>query len=297
MSPNEAKDPRPQSAISYALFALALLAGLIMSLSLAWALGPLPERNTEPYQLRDEARQHYMMAIALEYGHRGDLHLALEKLVALRLPGDPLQALAEAACQLASGDYLRAESGIKALQVAARLYGAQGRSGCADALLPAADPVDQAGALAQQPSAPPPSPSPPATKTPSRRASSATATLRAVATTAPRRAFRPLPASTFCDLADRAVIEVRIVDYLGRGIPGQRIRVRWGDQENILLSGLKPERGSGFADFQMTQGISYSIDMPGAAEALRAELVTGLCYTEAGKESLKSFRVSFRADS
>ena len=106
-----------------------------------------------------------------------------------------------------------------------------------------------------------------------------------------------MPASTFCDTADRALIEVKIVDYLGRGIPGQRIRVRWGDEENVFLSGLKPERGTGYADFQMDEGISYSIDMPGASDPLRADLTTGRCYTENGRESLKSFRVTFRSDS
>ncbi|MDE2952123.1 MAG: hypothetical protein OXT68_15335 [Chloroflexota bacterium] len=287
---------RPQSFFSYGLFAFALVAGLVLGLGLSWALGPLPQRNTEPFQLREEDHKHYMIAIALEYGHRGDLHRALEKLVSLRPLGDPLQALADAACELASSDYINSESGVEALRMAARMYTAQGRSGCAEALLPAEDLPDEPAAD-PDPAAPLPSPTPPPTKTPSRRASRATATLRAAATSVPQRTFSPLPASTFCDTAHRAVIEVRIVDYLGRGIPGQRIRLRWGDEENVFLSGLKPERGSGYADFQMNEGISYSIDMPGASEALRADLITGRCYTESGRESLKSFRVTFRADS
>ena len=292
----ELEEPRPLSFLPYGLFAFALVVGLVSGLGASWALGPLPERNTEPYQLKEEERNHYMIAIALEYAHGGDLHRAWEKLVALRPLGDPLQALADAACQLAMSDYLGSESGEKALRVAARMYTAQGRSGCAEPLLPAEDPP-------QQPVAAPvtavllPSPSPPPTKTPSRRAGRATATLRAVATAVPHRTFLPLPASTFCDTAHPALIEVKIVDYLGRGIPGQRIRVRWGDEENVFLSGLKPERGTGYADFQMDEGTSYSIDMPGASDALRADLVTGRCYTESGRESLKSFRVTFRADS
>lgn len=292
----EPEEPPPQSFFSYGFFSFALVLGLLLGLGLSWALGPLPERNTEPFQLEQEDRNHYLIAIALEYEHSGDLHRALEKLIALRPPGDPLQALADAACQLARGDYISNASGVKALRMAARMYTAQGRGGCAEPLLPAEDLPDKPAA-ASDPAAPPPSPTPPPTKTPSRRASRATATLRAVATSIPQRTFSPLPASTFCDTADRAVIEVEIVDYLGRGIPGQRIRVRWGDEENVFLSGLKPERGTGYADFQMDEGISYSIDMPGASDALRADLITGRCYTESGRESLKSFRVAFRADS
>lgn len=293
---SEPEKPLRPSFLPYGLFSLALVVGLVLGLGASWALGPLPERNTEPFQLGEGDRNHYMIAIALEYQHSGDLHRALEKLVALRPLGDPLQALADAACELASSDYINSASGAGALRMAARMYMAQGRSGCAESLLPAEDLPDEPAA-ASDPAAPPPSPTPPPTKTPSRRASIATATLRAVATSVPQRTFSPLPASTFCDSTDRALIEVKIVDYLGRGIPGQRIRVRWGDEENVFLSGLKPERGRGYGDFQMDEGISYAIDMPGASEALRADLVTGRCYTESGRESLKSFRVTFRADS
>ena len=292
----EPEEPRPQSFFSYALFAFALIAGLVLGLSLSWALGPLSERNTEPFQLNEADRKHYMIAIALEYGYTGDLHLALEKLAALRPMGDPLQTLADAACQLVSSDYSDSESGARALRIAARMVSAQGRGSCAEDLLPAAA-LPGKVAPASEGTAPPPSSTPPPSKTPAKRVSQATATLRAVATAVPQRSFSPLPASTFCDTAAQAVIEVRIVDYLGRGIPGQSIRARWGDEENVFLSGLKPARGSGYADFQMDEGITYAIDMPGASQALRADLITGRCYTESGREALKSFRVTFRADS
>lgn len=293
---NQPEAPRSHSLFPYWLFAFALVVGLLFGLVASWTLGPLPERNTEPFQLQQEDRNHFLIAIALDYEHRGDLHRALEKVVALRPLGDPLQAIADAACELAQGDYLNSESGVKALRMAARMYTAQGRGGCADTLLPV-EVLPDKPAAAPDPAAPLPSPTPPPTKTPSRRAARATATLRAVATTVPQRTFSPLPASTFCDSDDQAVIEVKIVDFLGRGIPGQRIRVRWGDEDNVFLSGLKPERGTGYADFQMDEGISYSIDMPGASDPLRADLITGRCYTESGRESLKSFRVTFRADS
>ena len=291
----EPEEPRPRSYFSYGLFALSLVIGLVVGLGISWALGPPPQRNTEPFQLNEEDRNHYMIAIALEFQHSGDLHRALDKLVTLRPLVDPLQALADAACELASSDYSKSESGVKALRMAVRMYRAQGRSGCTEQLLPAEDSANKPVA-ASDPAAPQRSPTAPPTKTPSRRVSRATATLRVVATSVPQRTFSPLTTSTYCDSNDPAVIEINIVDYLGRGIPGQRIRVRWGDEENIFLSGLKPERGAGFADFQMDEGVSYSIDMPGASDALRADLITGRCFTASGRESLKSFRVAFRED-
>ena len=154
---SEPEEPRSQSLLSYWLFSFALVVGLVLGLGASWTLGPLPERNTEPFQLKDEDRNHYLIAIALEYEHTGDLHRALDKLVALRPLGDPLQALADAACELAKGEYLGSETGVRALRMAARMYTAQGRSGCAEALLPAEDPPDKPAA-APDPAAPPPSP-------------------------------------------------------------------------------------------------------------------------------------------
>lgn len=285
----------PASFVSAWLIALGLIAGLLFGLALSWALGPPPESNTEPHQLRDGHRNHYLVAIALEYQYSGDLHEALAKLIALRPGQDPLQELADAACELARDDYLESDGGVRGLRAAVQLYRAQGRSGCADSLLPKEDASATAVVTPEQPAdapAPPPLP----TKTPLSRPPQPTATLRVVATAVPRRQFVPLPARTFCDPDLPALMEVYTVDYLGRGIPGQRIRVRWSNGEDTFVSGLKPERGDGYADFQMEEGIGYIIDMPDASDALGAELSTGACFAPNGSQSLKSWRVTFRAD-
>ena len=275
-----------------ALFALGLVAGLLLGLALSWSLGPIPQRNTEPHQLRQADRRHYMLAVALEYAHRRDLSLALEKLIALRPAQDPLDALAEAACELARDGYAMRQGGMNALRMAAELYRAQGRSGCAEDILP----LD---ALAPTPTPTPdardlPVATPAPSKTPFVRATDIRAVRYEISTPLPTRQFTPLPARTFCDSERRALIEVYTVDYLGRAIPGQRIRVRFGESEDIFVTGLKPERGAAYADFQMRGDTAYVIDMPGASRSLGTPLRTRLCYTESGRESLTSFRVTFR---
>ena len=286
----------PASFVSAWLIALGLIAGLLFGLALSWALGPPPERNTQPHQLRADHLYHYLVAIALEYQFSGDTHTALRKLIALRPGQDPFQELADAACELSRGDYLRSESGESGLRAAVQLYRAQGRSGCADLILPQVDDV----VAAEAPHDPPANVTAPPlslpTKTPLSRPPQPTATLRVVATAVPQRGFVPLPARTFCDPDRPALMEVYTVDYLGRGIPGQRIRVRWSDGEDTFISGLKPERGDGYADFQMDEGIGYIVDMPGASVALGAELSTGACFAPNGSQSLKSWRVTFRSD-
>ena len=115
---------------------------------------------------------------------------------------------------------------------------------------------------------------------------------RLVPTPAARRSFEARAARSTCDASKPALIEAHVVDYLGRGIPGQRIRVRWGDQADTFVSGLKLDRGDSYADFQMEEGIDYVIDMPGAADPLGASLSTGNCYS-GNRRLLKSWRVTF----
>ena len=274
---------------SYSVFAISLIAGIALGLAITRIHGPLQRGKAEPWQLRADDRQHYQIAIALEFAHSGDLPGAMAKLIAMKPAQDPLDDLAGAACALGSGGYLRSDSGIKALRSAVALYSSLGRAGCAEALLPqdasdtTPDPVGE-----QEPDALFATPLPTKPPLPADRAP-----LRRLAPTAvPRRAFEARSARSHCDATKPGLIEVRVVDYLGRGIPGQRIRVRWGDQEDIFVSGLKVEMGDAYADFQMDEGIEYAIDMPGASEPLGASLSTGACYS-GNQRVLKSWRVTF----
>ncbi len=282
---------RGASYFSNAVFALSLVIGLVVGLSLTRMLGPRQRGSAEPWQLGADDRNHYMMAIALEYAARRDLPTALNKLIALRPAHDPLEALAEGSCDLGGSGYLRNKSGIRAMRSAVDLYRSQGRAGCAERLLPPLDAASAPPAAAQEEveivrATPQP------TKPPLRDETASAAKPRVIPTRPATRRFEGRPVRSFCDLSRPAVIEVYVVDYLGRGIPGQRIRARWDDQESVFLSGLKVDRGDAYADFQMEAEIDYSLDMPGAAEALAASLRTGACYT-GNRQSLKSYRVTF----
>ena len=288
--PASPRQPDAPGYFSYAAFALSLVAGIALGLALTRIHGPLQRSQAEPWQLRAGDRQHYQIAIALEYAHSGDLPDAIDKLIAMRPAQDPLGALAEAACALGSSGYLGRESGISAVKSAVALYSSQGRAGCAEQLLPqeaadaAPDPPSDQALEARFATALPTKPPLPA--------AAANAPARLAPTPSPQRRFEARAARSFCDAASQALIETQVVDYLGRGLPGQRIRVRWGDKEDIFVSGLKGERGDAYADFQMQEGIEYRIDMPGAAEPLGASLSTGACYSD-NRRALKSWRVTF----
>ena len=282
--------PEP-SYVSYWVFAMSLILGLALGIGFTRVYGPWQRGNAEPWQLRPEERDHYMMAIALEYAYSGDTAKALDKLIALRPDGDPLALLAEAACALGSRGYLGSDGGIKAVRSAVKLYSAQGRDGCAEQLLPP-QPTQASAELGTVQRSVELQSTPLPTKVPLQDVLPATPTPRHHPAPPPRRNFELLSVRSFCDLGRPALIEVYVVDYLGRGIPGQRIRVRWGDREEFFLSGLKAERGDAYADFQMEEGVDYAIDMAGANDALGTSLSTGDCYSE-NRRGLKSYRVTF----
>lgn len=280
---------RAQAAISNWTFALGLVIGITLGLAITRLYGPLQRDDAQPWQLHPQHSQHYQVAVALEYAHSGDLTVALDKLISLRQAADPLDALAESACQLGSSGYLASPSGIRALRIVAQFYMEQGRAGCAEQLLPpvatptpAASAEDKIAASAISTLAP--------TKPPLDAVVQPT---RLVPPSQPaQRRFEAISLRSFCAVDRPAIIEVSVVDYLGRGLPGKLIRARWGTQEDIFISGLKGDRGLAYADFQMTADTDYTLDMPGAAEPVGTSLRTGRCY-EGNRESLKSYRVVF----
>ena len=278
-----------QGAIDPRAFALGIIAGLLGGLCLTWLLGPLNRANTEPHQLRTEDRHHYLAAVALEFQHSGNIAGTFQRLLALRPAQDPFQMLAEAACALGSSGYLQSTGGIAAIRAMNALTTAQGRSGCAEQLLPQATLTRTPAQSA--PTARPALPAPP-TKTAPPARPSPTAAPAAIQT--PPRRFSGLVVNSFCDAAQAGLIEVAVIDARGQGIPAQRIRVRWTGGESLFASGLKAERGDGYADFQMRADVAYTIDMPAAADALPTVLRAESCTTTNGAPARQSYRIAFR---
>ena len=272
------------------LFALGLTIGLTLGLGFTRVAGPLPVSDAEPWQLQDEERNHYMVAVALEHAHKGDLPAALDALIALRPQKDPLDALADAACALGGSGYLGSPGGISALRIVVDFYTGQGRAGCAEDLLPPADTATPPP-LAETAESAAAIDSPVPTKPPLRPAA-IQPTRPFVPTPTPVRRFEAISLRSFCDAERPAMIEIRVADYLGRGLPGQTIRARWGANEDTFLTGLKGERGLGYADFQMAEDTDYALDMPGAAQPMETSLRTATCYID-NQQSLKSWRVVF----
>jgi len=242
---------------------LGVALGIAAALIYTWKIDPVIERNTAPWQLGPQAREEYVVAVALSYAHNGNLQLAFDRLRALRPNQNVWAMVAEVACERHRTVQVQTNSDVIVMRALEQLYRPQGASGCADGQYPTPAPVNLI------PSTPTPLPTatltPPATKT----ATPPLPTPAALATTGPTRtpqpegsriAGRPEP---FCDSERSGMIEVQVSSLAGLGIPGVPVQVTWGgDQRSTFYTGLKPGRDPGFADFQMEAGRTYTVTVP-----------------------------------
>lgn len=284
---------RPRRPLAWAALLIGLVAGLGGGLYYTWLIDPRPETDTQPHQLSDEAKAHYAVAVVLQYQRDSNLSAAVQRLLDLGLGRDPVQAVADIACELAQTGYVGDSAGLRAVRGLRTFYQLQGKSGCADQLIPA---VGEPQVVEIAVPTPTPTLRPAPTKTPLQTQAPATPTplgVVVVPTTRPQRQFEGRLVGTYCDVELSGTIEVRVQDVRGNGIAGERVRVRWDGGEDAFITGLKPERGAAYADFRMTPGRGYTIDMPGLADPIERPLVADSCTTEAGTQAITSYWVLF----
>lgn len=288
---------RPRSYISWTVIILGVILGILAGVNFAWNIQPIEEVDTSPRQLRDDAKTQYAVAILLDYGYNNNLGETVQRLSDLNLAGnDPIQAVADVACQLASTGYVNSSSGIRAVQIMMQFYQGQGRAGCADELIPL---NILEGSSVVQITVPTATPQLISTKTPTpigTPVSVASATPQA-STLVPNintANFEVIDVRTFCDSELSGIIEARVWEGNNDPYPGQAVRVRWNGGESIFFTGLKSERGLDFADFQMEAGVEYTIDMPGLSDPYPTPLSAGNCDLGNGNSAITSYRVWFR---
>jgi hypothetical protein len=134
--PRDSRYRRPKGYISWWGLLIGLVIGVGGGVFYAWNIDPAKERDTAPHQLNYEAKQYYAVAIALNYSFDSDLGLAITRLAELFSDRDYIQAMADVACDLARTGYVDSSSGLKAVRSLRTFYQLQGRSGCADTLIP-----------------------------------------------------------------------------------------------------------------------------------------------------------------
>lgn len=284
---------RPRRAISWGGLLVGLILGTVGGVYFAWNIAPIEEFDTAPWQLSQDDKARYLVALMLRYDYTGDLGQTVSALTELRLPGDPIQAVADIACQLARTGYVNSASGERGIRSMMKFYQLQGRTGCADQILPPlAPPPTVEVIVAATPTLPPPptkTPTPPGEVRPTD-----TPQGRIVPTVPAQSAFRLARLESFCDADFGGVIEVYVQNSDGSGIPGQRVRVSWDGGESVFITGLKPERGLDYADFFMEVNRGYTIELPGRSDPSTQSIVSVPCVDTTGRQTQTSYRAVFR---
>lgn len=286
---------RPRRYISWSALLIGVILGTTGGVFFAWNIAPTQEFDTEPWQLVRSDQTHYVAAIAINHAYDSNLARTIDRLLQLRPEADPFQYVADAACDLARSGYVSSNDGLNAVRAMMRLYQSQGRTGCADALIsPAQDALSTEEVLI----AATPTLQPPPSKTPTPQI-----TLQRTPTTqAQVIAPTEIPQSTFrlarldppfCDSDFPGLIEVFVRNTAGNAMPGQPVRVQWDEGESIFFTGMKPERGLDYADFEMEAGKGYIVDMPGLSDPSPQPLVAEPCTDASGEASIQSYRLVF----
>lgn len=292
--PRQSRYRRPRKYVSWWGLLIGITLGIGGGLYYAWFIDPVIDINIDPHQLTDENKATYVVAVMMQYRYDSDLSGAVDRLLAVELGTDPIGDVAEIACELARSGYVDNSSGVRAVRNMQTFYQLQGREGCADILLPE---VEEAAVVEIQVPTSTPTIPPPPTKTPTpitNTVSTPTPNVVVVPTTPPLRIFEGRINGTFCSVELAGIIEVFVVAGDGSGMPGEPVRVRWDTGEDTFLTGLMPERGPSYADFEMEAGKGYTIDMPGLSDPISTPLIADRCITEEGVDSITSYRVLFR---
>ncbi len=285
-----------RGGLSWITILIGIGLGIAGGLFYAWKLNPQIQTNTAPWQLSKPGQTNYLIAVSLAYAKDHDLERAAIRLADLRLDAQTWQVLADTACDLARTSYASTNTGLVAIRSMVQLAQGQGATSCASSLL---QQLLYTSTPAPTPTVVTATPTliPPATKTPTPTLgptfTPATAPTEAESPT-PAGDFRVLSAESFCDANVSGLIQIFVQDSDGTGLPGIPVEVSSGSDKDDFFTGLKPEQGEGYADYQMAPNNTYTMILPGFSDQTR-ELTSSPCnVANGGGKSVASYRVTFR---
>jgi hypothetical protein len=245
------------------LFLVAIAAGLGGGLFYTWVLDPVEHDDVAPDSLYIEDKLVYLALIGDLYAYDQDLTAAKARLAELDVKANG-QAVADLIEQ-----YLDGGGQPEAVRNLARLAADLGASG---------------GVLLVFGSMPTPSPA----FTPT------TAILPAASPTplmsaTPAPSFRLIEQTAVCaDPGQPGKIMIWVRDLEGNEVAGVEVVASWATGEDRLYTGLRPDLGAGYADFDMSPRVEYDVALVGfrgdVAQGLTADLSPGTC--PAGTQAL-----------
>lgn len=278
---------------------LHALAGLILGIAAGifytWAISPVQFVDTPPSLLREDFKDTYRAQIAAAYRSTGDLDRARARLRSLG-DEDPLQAIAmQAQRTLAAGGSPQVLGDLALLADAL-----QGNIKITDTPAPTRTQRPQTPtATPEDYTPPPPTATATLTSTPT-----LTPTFRVPDTPTPRptKTPTPTPGKPYMLIARNEICSAKLSEGLlmvyvqnadGDPVPGAEIILTWEGNEEHFFTGLKPELGSGYADFLMTPETAYTLQIGGSSETV-ADIHAPACTDKNGVSYWGSVRLKFQ---
>jgi hypothetical protein len=294
-----------------------LVIGVVLGLLYTWIISPTQYVDTAPDTLRTDYKDTYRLTIALAYQSSGNLARAQ---VRLGLLGDEDQAMALAE----QAQRHRAEGGsTEEAQALADLAAVLGQAPLLATVSPeptgTLPPSETATIMVSPTTTDSPTPeftstathtiTPTVTLTPTLGPSS-TPTRTPRATNTPQPTRTPLPTRTptptlappfvldnqiqVCNPnLDEAQIQVFINNAAGQGVAGVEIFVTWDGGQESFFTGLKPEIDIGYADYVMTPGVDYTLQVSGGGQLI-PDLISPECEDTDGQRYWGSLRLIFK---
>jgi hypothetical protein len=256
--------------MALALFLLAMAAGLGGGLFYTWVLDPIEYENVAPDSLYIEDKMVYLALIGDLYAYDQDQAAAKARLAELDVKANG-QAVADLIEQ-----YLDGGGQPEAVRNLARLAADLGASGGVLLVF---------GAM--------PTPSPAITPT---TVSLPGASPTPLMSATPAPSFRLVEQTTICaDPGRPGKIKVWVRDAEGNELAGVEVVTSWATGEDRFFTGLRPDLGVGYGDFDMSPHIEYDVALAGfrgdVARGLSADLSPGTC--PAGSQAL-DWRLTFQ---
>jgi hypothetical protein len=262
---------------------IGLMAGLIY----AWGVRPVEVVDVGPWMMGADYRKEWVRLAALSYVADGNLERARWRLADLDREdiADAMEGLIDE--YAAAG---RSAETMRHLTVLAQALGVQTPAMLVYLETPAAPSVPTSAPPTLAPTPVPPEPT--ATLTPVPTIKPTRTPYPPTATPGPRPPFQLAAQEQVCEQGQTLHIEVVVQDEEGRGVPGVEVWLMWDGGSDRAVTGLKPEQGAGYADFDAETEVDYSLGVSELGAPLASGLRLESCPEEKGKEPLMgSWRV------
>ncbi|MDD5368288.1 MAG: hypothetical protein PHQ40_04330 [Anaerolineaceae bacterium] len=227
--------------------------GATLGLLYAWVISPVRFVEAAPASLGAASKEIYRSLIAASFSADADLSRARARLGLLG-DGDPVAALAaQAQNDLANGGSVE---GARSLALLASALGNSANvTATAIPLLAVASPS--------------PSPASPTATAAMTSTPSSTQTLSPTSAPSPtaRPAYELHARKPVCSSGlATPLIQVVVHDHRRQPVPGMAVHVVWKEGEETFFTGLQPSAGAGYADFAMTPGVVYTLQLVESSE-------------------------------